>query len=256
MISAMALCAAVPAFGQAVNDVMSVSVLPGWRNADGTHVAGIEVRLEPGWKTYWRQPGDAGIPPLFDWSASQNLVDADLVWPEPKVTWILGMRTIGYADRVVFPLLIEAADADPIQLDGHIQMGVCEEICIPVSVRVSAELPGQGRFDATIQSAIDSQVPRSNQTVTCSFAPTEDSMALTLTVPKTSNHPPELVVEVAEHGMWIAEPKVRSGPTGWTAQTEILSPSGQPTAVARNGVRVTAFTGDTSVEYLGCVAPG
>ena len=65
----LALCG-LPAtgFGQSVEDLASVTVLPGWRDADGTHVTALRIDLAEGWKTYWRAPGDSGIPPSFAFS--------------------------------------------------------------------------------------------------------------------------------------------------------------------------------------------
>ncbi|MEO0356868.1 MAG: protein-disulfide reductase DsbD domain-containing protein [Pseudomonadota bacterium] len=255
MIFGLALCAAAPAGAQTVDDVFSMSVRTGWRAADGTHVAAIEVRLASGWKTYWRQPGDAGIPPVFDWSGSENFETAQVVWPMPDISWDQGMRSIGYSDRVVFPLIVDPQTNGAIDLNGKIQLGICDEICIPVMVTVRAELPGQGAFDSTIQNAIDAQVPRSNQTVTCSFAPTSDSMQVELGLPQISQHKPDVVLEVAEPGLWIAEPTVARAGGQWHAQTEILSASGQPTAVSRSDVRITVFSDDQAIEYKGCTAP-
>ncbi len=58
---------AVPALAQDQFDLpVTGQVLEGWVRADGTRMAAVQLDLEPGWKTYWRAPGDAGIPPSFD----------------------------------------------------------------------------------------------------------------------------------------------------------------------------------------------
>jgi DsbC/DsbD-like thiol-disulfide interchange protein len=73
---------------------------------NGGHMAAVELQLAPGWKTYWRSPGDAGIPPSFDWSGSENVKSVRLHWPAPEVFEANGMQTIGYHERLVLPVEI------------------------------------------------------------------------------------------------------------------------------------------------------
>ena len=101
---ALACLAVTPAFAQ-VEDIVTAELLPGWRE-DGRHIAAIRLTLAPGWKTYWRAPGDAGIPPVFDWSASGNVRAVAVQYPVPKVFDQGGVRSVGYADSVTFPVFI------------------------------------------------------------------------------------------------------------------------------------------------------
>ena len=80
-------------------------VVTGWRDG-ATHVAGLTIRMAPGWHTYWRAPGDAGIPPDFNWSGSANVRDVRVHFPVPEVFEDNGLRSIGYMDQVTFPLLV------------------------------------------------------------------------------------------------------------------------------------------------------
>ena len=70
----------------------------GWQMQNGHHMAGLSLQLAPDWKTYWRAPGEAGIPPLFDWSGSTNVQSVRVHWPSPVVFHLNGMQTIGYHD--------------------------------------------------------------------------------------------------------------------------------------------------------------
>ncbi|MGB3141534.1 MAG: protein-disulfide reductase DsbD domain-containing protein, partial [Aestuariivirga sp.] len=70
----------------------------------GVWQAGILAELEPEWKTYWRMPGDSGIPPQFDWAGSQNSAAIEVGFPVPRRFNDEGGETIGYHDRVVFPV--------------------------------------------------------------------------------------------------------------------------------------------------------
>ena len=73
--------------------------------------AGVEIKLQPGWKTYWRYPGDSGVPPSFDFAASENVKSVTVLFPAPKRFEDGGGTSIGYGDDVIFPLRITARDA-------------------------------------------------------------------------------------------------------------------------------------------------
>src|SRR5690349_4532496 len=83
----------------------AIRLIPGPVVGDG-HKAGLEIHLEPGWKTYWRNPGDSGVPPSFDWSKSTNLADVTVSWPAPERLEDEGGTSIGYKHDVVLPLLV------------------------------------------------------------------------------------------------------------------------------------------------------
>ncbi|MGZ5914086.1 MAG: protein-disulfide reductase DsbD domain-containing protein, partial [Hyphomicrobium sp.] len=99
----------------------------------GNGMAGVEVEMPEGWKTYWRTPGDAGgVPPSFDWSKSENLAAATVLYPAPKRFSDRAGDTVGYKGTVVFPVRLTAKDpGKPIDLRLSLEYGVCKEICIP-----------------------------------------------------------------------------------------------------------------------------
>jgi len=86
------------------DSIVQVQLLEGWREPDGSHYAGIEIKLAPGWKTYWRAPGDGGIPTHVSWEGSSNLQGAEIHWPRPGVFRAGGMRSVGYDENVVLPV--------------------------------------------------------------------------------------------------------------------------------------------------------
>lgn len=110
--------------------------------------AGIEIKLERGWHTYWRFAGDAGIPPRFDWSRSTNLASAEVLWPAPqRIAVEDGIESIGYKDAVLLPVRITPRDPDrPVTLRLKLDFGVCEKICILASADVTLDaLAGAGQ---------------------------------------------------------------------------------------------------------------
>src|SRR6202165_5621459 len=117
----------------------AVRLLTGSRSG-AVLLGGIAFQLEPGWKTYWRTPGDSGVPPRFDFSKSENIEAITVLWPAPtKFDDGAGGHSLGYHDQVVLPLRIVAKNADkPVMLRADINYAVCEKLCIPVEA--SAEL--------------------------------------------------------------------------------------------------------------------
>ncbi len=96
-------------------------------------VAGVQIELDEGWKTYWRNPGDAGgVPPELDWKASTNVAKTELKFPAPIRLKDANGENIGYKHGVILPAVIVPIDASkPMQLDLKILFGVCKNICIP-----------------------------------------------------------------------------------------------------------------------------
>jgi DsbC/DsbD-like thiol-disulfide interchange protein len=103
-------------------------------------LGGVAMQLEPGWKTYWRSPGDSGVPPRFDFSKSENIEAVTVLWPAPtKFDDGAGGHSLGYHNQIVLPLRIVAKNSDkPVTLRADINYAVCEKICIPVDA--NAEL--------------------------------------------------------------------------------------------------------------------
>ena len=95
-----------PLLAAGLDDILKVNLRPGWRAEDGTHIAALQITLAPGWKTYWRQPGDTGIPPKFDFRVSEGLGALEVLYPTPKITWQDQVRTISYQDEVIFPIVL------------------------------------------------------------------------------------------------------------------------------------------------------
>ena len=79
----------------------------------GNGIAGVELQMPEGWKTYWRSPGDAGgTPPTFDWSKSDNLASANVLYPAPKRFTDRAGDTVGYKGTVVFPVEVTPKDRE------------------------------------------------------------------------------------------------------------------------------------------------
>ncbi len=138
------------------------------RTQHGAWTAGLEIKLAEGWKTYWRLPGDSGVPPQFDWSRSTNLAAVTIGWPAPRRFSDAAGEAIGYHDLIVLPLRVDPADPQkPIGLALSLFYAVCKDICIPVQVELTVEIDPRGRGSAADQALLAdfaSRIPASSGT--------------------------------------------------------------------------------------------
>jgi DsbC/DsbD-like thiol-disulfide interchange protein len=111
--------------------------------AGGADLAGFEIALAPGTITYWRDPGDAGLPPTLDFSASDNIASVEPEFPAPKrIKEADGGEAFGYDGGVVFPLRIKPGDpAKPMTLKLNADFAVCEKVCLPAKAHLELKLP-------------------------------------------------------------------------------------------------------------------
>ncbi len=123
--------------------------------------AGLEIRLAPGWKTYWRYPGDSGVPPVIDFSKSENVKSVIVSWPAPHRFTDDGGTSIGYKGGVLMPLqVVPQNPARPVTLRAAVDYAICERICIPAKSTTSIALsPEPSPFDAALRTA-EAQVPK------------------------------------------------------------------------------------------------
>ena len=115
----------------------AVRLLAGSRSG-AVLLGGIAFQLQPGWKTYWRTPGDSGVPPRFDFTKSDNIEAVTVLWPAPmRFDDGAGGVSLGYHDQIVLPLRIVPKSADkPVTLRAEVNYAVCEKLCIPVEASV------------------------------------------------------------------------------------------------------------------------
>ncbi len=117
--------------------------------------AAIQVALHNGAKTYWRSPGETGVPPSFDWSKSTNLKSAKVLWPAPHRFKEADSMAVGYDSDLTLPLKITAKDpSQPVILKLDLFMGICTEICIPVQQKLALTLPAQFAGETNLETVL------------------------------------------------------------------------------------------------------
>jgi DsbC/DsbD-like thiol-disulfide interchange protein len=154
--------------------------------------AGVEVRLKPGWHTYWRYPGDAGVPPRFDFAESQNVKSVDVLWPAPQPIREQGLIAIGYARDVIWPLAVVPKDrAKPVTLRLKLDYAVCEKLCVPAQGKAELTLSGASSSRAGALAEAQARVPKK-------VALGEGSPLAVKSVGKDAGTaPPRVIVDVA-----------------------------------------------------------
>lgn len=171
VLATIALAALVSPASSASADVSAwdgdaragVRLVSGGAKGEGTPSAlraGVEIRLAPGWKTYWRYPGDSGVPPTFDFAKSENLKSIRLSWPAPEKMVEADGVIIGYRNNVMFPLAVEPSDpAKPVILRLALDYAICEKVCIPAQAKAELTLKAGGAAEPAIVAA-EKAIPR------------------------------------------------------------------------------------------------
>jgi DsbC/DsbD-like thiol-disulfide interchange protein len=171
------------------------------------------------------------------------------------------MQTIGYHDRLLLPVEVRPIDpALPVVLSMRLELGVCDEICLPALVTLRSDLVPPGVPHAEISAALSARaVPAREAGVTsvaCTVEPIPDGLRLTARMRLPDPGMAEVVaVETADPAIWIAEAKAKRTETELVAVTELVPPEGAPFALDRSGVTLTILAGGGAVEVRGCPAP-
>jgi len=124
-------------------DEAAVRLIAGPRDDDGSGRAwlGVQIKLGPGWKTYWRNPGESGAPPHFKWVGSENVATADINWPAPRRFNAFGYDSFGYHKQVVIPVLLTPKiNHQPITTRLKLDYMICANICIPMQAKLTLKL--------------------------------------------------------------------------------------------------------------------
>ncbi|HEU0222607.1 MAG TPA: protein-disulfide reductase DsbD domain-containing protein [Paracoccaceae bacterium] len=242
-----------------------VEYLDGWAEPDGSHIAALSFRLGAGWRTYWRTPGEAGIPPRFDWTGSSNIARVEYLWPVPTVWDGAGGMYLGYADWLVLPVRLTLEDPVlPAQVHLTVDFGVCANICVPLVKRVSAEVaPGApaGRNAEVIRAALANLPERPEEAgvtaVTCRLRPEGEAIGLTAEMDFSGAVPePEAVmIEAPVADLWIPPATAVRHGQRLTAETRLEYFGVAPLVLDRASLRLTVIAEAGAFEIKGCPAP-
>ena len=266
MIKKLLIAAALfPAASQAGELYGNVEFLNGWQLPDGSYQAAIEFDLSEGWKTYWRTPGPAGIPPAFDWSGSQNISNIEISWPTPHVFETFGLYSIGYKGKMTLPVRITPTEIDaPVNVDLNLDFGVCSDICVPASERLVTELSeatpdvGVPGIKSALTEAPASAKSGGIRAASCALTPngTGFDIRADLKFANTVGGTPLTVIEYADPDIWIDLAETSANGKDLTATATLEYYGDAMLLVDRSAIRITVLNDDKAVEVLGCPAKG
>jgi suppressor for copper-sensitivity B len=216
---------------------------------------GLEIRLAPGWHTYWRTPGDAGIPTVIDWSGSDNLASAVIAWPAPTRLTLQGLENYVYLDRVLLPIALRPAEpGKPLRLRASVDYAACAEVCVPYHADLALDLPSGMAApgpEAVAIATARSRVPGALDTAglalvsvtVASSSATSATMAVALRSVGTVLRTPDLFVEGLRRGS--ADPPIATVTEGGQLTTLTMRIAGV-SASEISGAKLTFTVTDGS----------
>ena len=239
----------------------SVDIIRGWRQNNDIHIAAINIKLEEGWKTYWRIPGIGGIAPILNWEKSKNIKNISLIWPTPNIYKEYGLQTIGYKDELLLPIQIQPIDKkQPIHLSITIDFGICSDVCVPIQTTVEERLPertsiGKKNILDTLEKAILSGNKSPFKIVKCNIVPIKDGFEVNAFF--------EGLTSFDKDTLGVVEYPVKQN--GWINQKASLISSNQLSVHAivynksihfidRSDLTLTIFTKNKAFEFDGCIS--
>ena len=239
----------------------SVDIIRGWRQSDDIHIAAINIKLEDGWKTYWRVPGIGGIAPILNWEKSKNIKNISQIWPTPNIYNEYGLQTIGYKDELLLPLQIQPIDKkQPIHLSITIDFGICSDVCVPIQTAVEERLPertsiGKKNILDTLEKAILAGKKSPFKIVKCNNIPIKDGFEVNAFF--------EGLTSFDKDTLGVVEYPVKQN--GWINQKASLVSGNQLNVHAtvynksihfidRSDLTLTIFTKNKAFEFNGCIS--
>ncbi len=239
-------------------DYGSVKLLKGWQAEDGSYQVALEFTLNDGWKTYWRTPGPAGLPPIFNWDGSDNIAEVRYDWPTPKIIDQSGMITLGYYDHFVLPIRITPEGDGPVRMAMTLNFGVCSAICVPAQALFLARLDGSaGDGVALIETAL-LKGPQTRETsglksIGCTVEPMGNGYEITANLGfAEAIEAPMTVIEYGTNEIWIDFTESETEGGAITASAPMRYYGGGEMNIDMSALTVSVFGADRAVEIEGC----
>lgn len=164
-----------PAMALAMSVSSALSLESGWAETEGGRmrlvvdptprddgmIAGyLDVALDPGWKTYWRDPGGSGIPPMLDFSQSRGITFEEMAYPPPVRINDGYAIWSGYTAPVQFPLIFRRTASGDAQIRALAFIGICDKICVPFQAELAVELPGNANSHDSVTPLVEAAFAR------------------------------------------------------------------------------------------------
>ena len=233
----------------------AIRIVAAGQQPDGTIPAILDIRLNPGWKTYWLDPGASGIPPQVSIDAKDGIFFSGMRFPAPKSFGDGVGSYTGYDKSVAFPLLLKSDKSGDLSLKASVFLGICKDICIPVQAELSLSLPegaadnplDQARIDDAV-AALPAQPSETFKVKAASFDAAGKRLRLSLVTPGVSTGtPPELFL-AGPPGYSFGKPENVTMANGeFTAELPVRVPA-KGGALKSGSVLLVARSGERSME--------
>jgi len=219
---------------------------------------GIQFRMQPGWKIYWRSPGTAGYPPEANWTDSTNLASVETAWPAPERFKIFGLESLGYKEEVVLPLTVRPEQpGQPLHLHAEVNYLTCKELCVPGNGILAVDLPS-GPATATPDAALidryRAQVPVAASLLGIAVedavlkTDADDTVLLRLAIQsETPLSRPDVFVE-GPLAAFFESPSIALSGDGRHAVATLRGSGSEPPEMVARPLLVTLVDGDRAVE--------
>lgn len=236
-------------------------IIPGYVASSGARLAGLQMVLKPGWKTYWRSPGEAGVPPSFDWSQSRNVASVHVHWPAPTLFESFGMRTAGYEDAVTLPLeIVPIEPAKPMDITLIADVGVCRELCVfermELTQAVGHGVPtaGKPQIDRALASV---PVPAADAGLThavCEITGAGRDRSFAASVAFSGPVAQPVVLLEGNENLWVSGDRSVQLNDEIRVTATVTLPDGV-SWIDRSAIRMTVLADGFAADIQGCKAP-
>ncbi len=170
-------------------------------DAQGHVRAALQIEPAPGWITYWREPGESGIPPQVSPAPNGGMTLAKMSFPVPKPITVGAIQEIGYDAPVTLPLDFRVEGKQPAKLELTAFIGLCKDICIPFQAELSLPLSTAGQAEPHEQALLDAadaslpQAPAPDFAIEShSLSADAKTLSLRLTLPEAAGEAPLIYV--------------------------------------------------------------
>ena len=247
--------------GQSTPEHISAEYIYGWENPQGFTQGAIKFQLAIGWKTYWRNPGQYGVRPIFNWQNSINVKDVIFSWPTPKVIDEYDVKVLGYKHFLIVPVkIVKSNPSEKAVLKIDISIGVCSNICLLKKLNIDAVVT-----EVILKSSVDiieialAATPKElsiNDTkmVTCSIETNENSISAKYKL-RFSNiliPDPIFIMEYSTDNMRLEDQRIKITGNIITAEGSLNQISQNYGIIERDRLRGTFMHNNKSFEVIGC----
>lgn len=221
---------------------------------DGTIRAVLDVELLPGWKTYWRDPGEAGVPPSLEFDGSTNIKDAVIHFPAPERIKDDYSIWAGYTYPVAFPITLSQDNAGTAStLEANVFLGLCQSICIPFqtsfAVTIDAKTPANAFEKRLVHKAfmaLPEQPGKGFDIVSAALEKDDPRLTLAIALPDGAKEAELFVTGPA--GWYFETPRLISQANNIATFESAIDVSEDTAPLTVNGIRVLVKASGRSME--------